>query len=1131
MRIDAIRIQNVASLRGEQPAIELRGALLGDAGLIAVTGPTGAGKTTLFDAVCLALFDETPRTRGRGRDPRELLARGAAEARVEIDLELDGGALWRAEWSVHRSRFAADGQLQMSRQRITDRATGSILAEGKKPVQALVEKGLGLSFEQFTSVVLIAQGQFAKFLEATDADRSALLERLTGTEIYSDLSRAAYERARAAQEKVVELEKLAGHLAGLGEEERQELEERLAAAEAELGERALALAAAEAAVRRLAELSERAAVAVEARRLLEAADAALAGAAADEERGRRAERASRLAPQLELSAEVGRRLAAAGREKESRAAAAIAAAAELEGARAALGRHFGALLARGSGAAATAAGLAGAASLEGQAIEDLKGLWRQRQRTRELLARRQQEVVQADEELAATQEDNLAAAGEQHAAEERLRPLRRAAAELDAEATELGQGRSRDDWARRRVDLQNAEDLAAQLRRLDLQALEQEEKKRRQTAEARERELGKARAALAAARAEREQQERLLALAARQADLAEHRPGLRPGEPCPICGALEHPWADRSESEDRGVLRRAEADREARIAAEKAAQAAVEAAAAEREAALLAATRASGQRDNAEQQIKNARGRWLELRLVLPELPAEPLAFSTAELPRIAALLSRFEALLPRAEAARRQVAAAEQQLQQAEKRQAVIGERLQIAEARRSAAAETLAAAAQEDDRAEAFFLGCAGELAARAGVAPPGAEKALDFVARLETHREAWQMARRENEQLAALAERVRRRRPELAASSRESGPESAGAVTVAELEQRLEAALKAEDALLEGWRLAEDRRARAATEEEDWREQAGLATRALEEALAASDFAGEEELRRALLPAAELEALYARLAELRREKERREARLHHLEQELEALRQAAAAAGAPAPPEEELEAARERQETSLAAAKGDQAETLARCIDLRARLKTEESRQEERRKLAGELAEARARHDVAARLSALIGQKDGGKFRRFAQQLNLDLLLELANLRLDRLAARYQLARAGESLDLAVIDREMAEERRPVNTLSGGESFLVSLALALALADLRRGNLRLGTLFLDEGFGSLDEDTLDTALSVLEQLQADQNTQILIISHVGALKERIDHRIDIQKLGGGRSRLQVLGPETRT
>jgi exonuclease SbcC len=231
MRIHSIRISNLASLRGEQPPIDLRGPELGEAGLIAVTGPTGAGKTTLFDAVCLALFDETPRTRGRGRDPRDLLARGAGEAQVVIELELDDGASWRAEWSVHRARFQSGGPLQNSRQRIVDAITGAVLAEGKKGVQALVEKSLGLSFDQFTSVVLIAQGQFAKFLEATDTDRSALLERLTGTEIYTELSRAAFERCREAQEKVAELDKLAGHYAGLPPEERVLLETKLAEAE------------------------------------------------------------------------------------------------------------------------------------------------------------------------------------------------------------------------------------------------------------------------------------------------------------------------------------------------------------------------------------------------------------------------------------------------------------------------------------------------------------------------------------------------------------------------------------------------------------------------------------------------------------------------------------------------------------------------------------------------------------------------------------------------------------------------------------------------------------------------------------------------------------------------------------
>jgi exonuclease SbcC len=338
--------------------------------------------------------------------------------------------------------------------------------------------------------------------------------------------------------------------------------------------------------------------------------------------------------------------------------------------------------------------------------------------------------------------------------------------------------------------------------------------------------------------------------------------------------------------------------------------------------------------------------------------------------------------------------------------------------------------------------------------------------------------------------------------------------------DLEHTLEQALDKDDQAREAWRLREDRLARAAADEEERGRRLAAAEDRLAAALAEQLFAGEDDLRAAILPPAELAALERRLELLAKEKDRREERLRLAEQELEELARKAGVAGGA-----DLDAEKATADAALAAAKEQHAAILARNIELRSRLQTEIGRSSEREKLAAELAEAKEKLDLAARLSALIGQKDGGKFRRFAQQLNLDLLLELANLRLDRLAPRYQLARA-ESLELEVIDREMADERRPVSTLSGGESFLVSLALALALADLRRGSLRLGTLFLDEGFGSLDEDTLDTALSVLEQLQADQNTQILIISHVGALKERIDHRIDIQKLGGGRSRLQILG-----
>ena len=185
-----------------------------------------------------------------------------------------------------------------------------------------------------------------------------------------------------------------------------------------------------------------------------------------------------------------------------------------------------------------------------------------------------------------------------------------------------------------------------------------------------------------------------------------------------------------------------------------------------------------------------------------------------------------------------------------------------------------------------------------------------------------------------------------------------------------------------------------------------------------------------------------------------------------------------------------------------------------------------------LLAELAAAEDTWRPAATLAGLIGQSDGRLFREYAQTLTLDQLLALANRRLDALAPRYQLERlslAPGLLDLAIIDREQADERRPVATLSGGELFLASLALALALADLKggRGRIRVGTLCIDEGFGSLDQATLDIAMVALGRLQQEQGTQILVISHVGALAELIPHRIEVQPQGGGRSRIRVSYP----
>jgi len=153
----------------------------------------------------------------------------------------------------------------------------------------------------------------------------------------------------------------------------------------------------------------------------------------------------------------------------------------------------------------------------------------------------------------------------------------------------------------------------------------------------------------------------------------------------------------------------------------------------------------------------------------------------------------------------------------------------------------------------------------------------------------------------------------------------------------------------------------------------------------------------------------------------------------------------------------------------------------------------------------------------LDELIGSSDGKKFRKFAQGLTLDNLIYLANLQLVDFDGRYELKRKdNQSLDMVVVDRWQGDTERDTRTLSGGESFLVSLALALGLSDLVSQEISIDSLFLDEGFGTLDSDTLDTALDVLDTLNA-KGKMIGVISHVEAMKQRIPLQIKITKQSG--------------
>ncbi len=256
-------------------------------------------------------------------------------------------------------------------------------------------------------------------------------------------------------------------------------------------------------------------------------------------------------------------------------------------------------------------------------------------------------------------------------------------------------------------------------------------------------------------------------------------------------------------------------------------------------------------------------------------------------------------------------------------------------------------------------------------------------------------------------------------------------------------------------------------------------------------------------------------SRLDELEKQVERLKTVLGERRGNLEELK----AAGRPEWDRPEAEETLQRTETDLSAA-----ERTAGEVHLVLR---EDAAQRERSAQLGEtIQELQGRADLWQSLNGLIGSADGKKFRVYVQSLTLDVLLSYANDYLKDLAPRYRIRRvSGSDMDLMVTDQDMGDEVRSINSLSGGESFLVSLALALGLSSLTARDTQVGSLFIDEGFGSLDPRSLETALSVLDSLQA-TGRQIGVISHVSGLGDAIAHKVRIRPRGSGRSAVEVCG-----
>ncbi|WP_263145138.1 AAA family ATPase [Pseudomonas sp. RIT-PI-AD] len=1128
MKILSLRLKNLNSLKGEWK-IDFTAEPFRDNGLFAITGPTGAGKTTLLDAICLALYHRTPRMNVLSATSNELMTRHCADCLAEVEFEVRGQG-YRAFWSQRRARDKADGALQPAKAELAH-LDGRIICDrlGDKPRE--VERLTGLDFARFTRSMLLAQGGFAAFLEADARSRAELLEQLTGTDIYGRISQRVFERAREVREALDQLRARAEGVELLGDEQRAALLEERERLERE--ETALREQLAEATAQRqwradLAAGEARQRAAAEDERL---AGQALAEAADDLQRLAASAPAARLQP-LHRAWQAAEREGAATQRRLH----------ELLGERERVGETARASLGRAQAAAGRLAEAAQAAA---------RDLDRQRQALHSQLADQPQQALLLERlsgwrnrfaardagtatiaGLQARQRDAahaLHAAGEALAARQRaldgartaLEPARHAEAELQRDWRHTLGERSEADWRADWQDLHGRGQALERLQQLGERRRELETTLARREAALAERqrqqaakntELATLRERYRAVQQQVRDKEKLLEQEQRIQALEHYRAQLRPGEACPLCGAQDHPaiaaYAALDVSATRRELEAAKAERE--TLGERGQELKGEAERLDEQVRQLAAQLDEGRQQSAElDQAWQRETRALDLSLADDDALAAYRARHAEALATAQATLEALDAHKRSLEAARATLQAATTAEAEALRAQVQAENAQALAQAGLDELARQVQAAQAQQQRIEEALAGELAEL----GYALP--DEGESWLRQREADAEAWQRAR---DRLQSLAERQVRLDTEAETARQqaerwhgrwaEAGrPASPGAATDTEAPAQALAGAEAQllaaerrDAQLQG----EQRSLQRTLERQHGEAQA--AAQVWQDALAASPFADAAAFLAACLDEPERLALQTRKDALQRTLGDAQALRTAADQALAAL-----AAAPPTPlSAEQLD---ERLQGLNA-----QARTLTqRQGEIRAQLQGDDARRQNQQALFAALVERQGEHERWSQLNGLIGSADGAKYRKFAQGLTLDHLIHLANRRLERLHGRYQLARrnAGE-LELEVIDTWQGDVARDTRTLSGGESFLVSLALALALSDLVSHKTSIDSLFLDEGFGTLDGETLEIALDALDALNASGKT-IGIISHVEALKERIPVQLRVHKSVG--------------
>lgn len=1086
MKLLALRFKNLNSLEGEW-LIDFSHEAYEQNGIFAISGPTGAGKTTLLDAICLALYGRTPRLDTISKSQNEIMSRQHSECFAELKFQV-GNKTYSASWSQRRAHNRVDGNLQNINRELFDVDTGKLIASRIQDINQLTAEITGLDFERFTRTTLLAQGRFADFLNAKEEERSPILEQITGTQIYSDISIKVHEIKSQEEKKLALLNAGLDGITLLQEEEVTALQGSLE----QLNGKLLQINQQQQALTQLIKWWEES---TKTRQSEEELNRLLAIALQDEQN---------FAPKALNLALANKSLAL------------IKEYTVLNGLRNALKNNRDSLQ-QLEPQLSTALAKRNQTQQEYQAAETERN--RQSERLEEkaklfkevrvldneikqqlgLLQHEQDNLQKSLENLKNTEAQlNLDKATYQKTTaliiqacqrfEEKGFSLQADPVKADSShllsllcnQAELSTLKNRHEQAQQaQTILEALSDLIKNYNHKSAEKSKSEQDKKtlsesltklNSKAEQFQQQLELSEAKLAQYEAEHK-------LALTRQSLEQHRSELIEGTPCPLCGALEHPWAD-SDSPGPDITQQYLTQAKQ---AHKAAQDKV---------------------NNNKLQITRHEADIQSLDQRLNEVAEELLAI-------LDKIKSRESSL---------------SELNGAKLKLIKFTELKEIADAR-FLSEEVLSS---QKARLQEQMTQLSNELSFR--------EKAQNWAQQIRVDLEGLKVninnhtkhLKHYQESIAGTESTLKSMNSKLDASKKSRAELFADKHPELE-EEQLKQVLAHLDAQLKQRNQAKDEAAISFTRLNQrvisLNEEVQKLDTELNEAivnfnikLKQHQFANEEEFLKACMDEAERLTLDQ---EQRSINERKNLLTEQLKQTQE--KRLELAAQQPQTPKElaacQVELGHlEEEKAELNSIKGRNTEKLNNHFEALNRLA-------EQTKLIAAQEKETNRWRL---LHELIGSADGKKYRNFAQSLTFEFVLHYANAQLAQMSDRYSLLldpQPGSRLELFVEDHYQGGELRSIKNLSGGESFIVSLALALGLSQMVAGNMRLESLFLDEGFGTLDEDSLDIALSSLANLQRSGKT-IGIISHVAALKERISTHIQVIPMSAGRSRLEGPG-----